>query len=218
MTNNNFNKYFNKCKKTEKVITVSPRKPIRFQPVYRVNSDDDLLSGRKTVFIEDEPEEEVVHVVHRPKPKPKEKIIYIDEEPQPSQPNIVYVDRPPSPQYVYAKPPAPTTQYVYAQAAPQPQPQLVSVPQQPQYVISTSGTRTAPQQVVLMNEPVQQQQQIQYVIPNQEQYIQTVQAQPQFYYDQIGAAPANYVILNDQMAPTATNYVTTLPTSNIIYR
>lgn len=178
------------------------------QPLYRINSDDDLLGNHKTIYVDDEPEEEVVHVVHRPRPKPKEKIIYVDEE-EPTQ-KIVYVDRPPSPKYVIAK--QPSTQVVYAQ---QQQPQVIyqQQAQQPQVIYQQ------PQQQVVYASPKQPQQYVYYNEPNPVQYVvqQPDVGQP-VYYDQQGLG-SNYVYVNDPVLTAgASNQLVTVPASNIVYR
>ena len=184
---------------------MAPRKPIKVQPLYRVNSEEDLFRP-KTIVVEEEPEEEVVHVVHRPRPKPKEKIIYVDEEPAPAQHNVVYVDRPASPQIVYAKQPAP--QVIFSQPpAPlviqQPTPQIVYANAQPRTTVAT-----APQQVVYMNEPP-----VQYVYQAPEpQYMQNLNQQVSYFEQN----PLVYV--NDQIPLSNANVVSSVPSSNILYR
>ena len=154
------------------------------------------MGNHKTIYVDDEPEEEVVHVVHRQKPKPKQKIIYVDEEPEPEQ-KIVYVNRP-EPKYVVQQPQ--TQQVVYAQ---QPQQQVVYA---------------QPQQTVYQYPPQTTQPQYVYYDQNQGQNLQYVVQQPSDYGNQPvyldqGAGASNIVYLND-----GNQYSNVIPANNIIYR
>lgn len=147
------------------------RKPVKLQPLYRVESDDEMPSQR-TIIVDDEPEEEVVHVVHRQRPKPKEKVIYVEEEsapvaPQATTKNIVYVDPPqaavsaaPTTTYMYSAKPSVIpqhTQVLYATQAPPPPTQVIyqqPPPPQQQIVYTTTGsTGVVPIQYVMQEQP-----------------------------------------------------------------
>lgn len=195
-------------KRPEKVISVSPRRQVKVQPLYRVNSDDDMMGNHKTIYVDEEPEEEVVHVVHRPKPKPKQKIIYVDEEPEP-EPKIVYVNRKPETQYVVQQHP-PQQQIIMAQPQPQQQQQLVYAQPQ-QAVYQYPSTSSQPQYV--------------YYDQNQGQNLQYVVQQPSdfgnqaVYLDQ-GMSASNMVYLNDgnQYSTVMPSNNMIMPANNIVYR
>ncbi|RNA28158.1 hypothetical protein BpHYR1_031053 [Brachionus plicatilis] len=213
-------------KKPEPKVIVSSRKPVKLQPLYRVNSDEDL---QRTLVVDQDPEE-FVQVVHRPRAKPKEKIIYVDDPPkqrekiiyvddppkqrekviyvdEPPQKNVVYVDRGQSPQIIYGK--QPSNQVVYAQ------------PQQQQYVYQQP-------QVVYANQPqTYEQPQVQYILQPDTQYLPQSQYLPQTQYmptqpqymaqPQYIQQPVNYLDSQNYVYVTDPN-VQNIPGNNIVYR
>lgn len=203
-------------------MIVSSRKPVKLQPLYRVNSDEEL---QRTIVVDQEPEE-FVQVVHRPRPKPKEKIIYVDDPPkprekviyvdeppkhrekviyvdEPPQKNVVYLDRGQSPQIIYQKQPG--NQVVYAQPP----------SQQQQYVYQQP-------QIVYANQPqTYEQPQVQYILQPETQYLPQTQyiAQPQYIQQQPQyiQQPVNYLDPQNVVYVTDPN-LQNVPASNIVYR
>lgn len=173
-------------------------------------------SNPRTIVVEDEPDDEIVHVVHRSKPKPKEKIIYVDDDPPTPTERIVYVDRAPTPtKYVYSKPPSSNAQVVYAtQQSAVPPTQVIYQQQHTPQVVYTAAptTRTLPTQQIVYSDPTQ----VQYVVQSEPQYVtqNIAAAQPVTYVTDPNQG--GYVYLNEPVS--ASNLVTTVPSTNIIYR
>lgn len=200
-------------------MVVSSRKPVKLQPLYRVNSDEDF---KRTVVVDQEPEE-YVQVIHRPRAKPKEKIIYVDDPPkqrekviyideppkarekiiyvdEPPQKNIVYVDQEQSPQFIYKKQPG--NQVIYAQ------------PQQQQYVYQQ------PQVIYANPQQTYEQPQVQYILQPETQFMPQTQyvTQPQYVSQpQFIQQPVNYLDSQNVVYVTDPN-IQTVPANNIVYR
>lgn len=152
---------------------MNERKPVKLQPLYRVDTEDEIIlssrasnKNQRKIIIQDEPEEEVVHVVHRskqPMRNSKEKnIVYVERSPSP-QPQIIYTTKPQSnaPQIIYAqRPNQPQPQYIIQQAPSASSQQIV-------YANPRKLAQSQPQ-IIYVNDPSMiSSQPVQYVMQSQ---------------------------------------------------